>query len=90
MVSSMDSSGQFAKLIEMVFRYGEFYLVSEPQYTPWPDDPDGGELRLIGTLRRLLEEAQQAQRNGATVISIERIRQIVDDELCAGSPECAS
>lgn len=87
MVSEMDSSGKFAKLIEMIFRYGEFYLVSEPQFTPWPNDPDGGELRLISTLRLLLEEAQQAQRSGATVIPIERIRQIVDKELCE-EPEC--
>jgi hypothetical protein len=42
------------KLEGLIYGYGSFYEVREPRFTPWPNDPDGGELRLIMALRKVL------------------------------------
>lgn len=38
-----------------VQQYLTFWEISgDPGISPWPDDPDGGELRLIGALHAVL------------------------------------
>ncbi len=48
---------------------------------PFPPDPDGGELRLVGALRTLVDVAKLADDHGVGSLSTEWIRQHLSRKL---------
>ena len=46
------------RLGRMFARYFTFWEVNEPSLSPWSEDPDCGELRLIATLSRVAAHPQ--------------------------------
>lgn len=49
-------SERVEKLRRLLYQYGMFWEVGDVElYSPWPGDPDGGELRIVGALSDLLE-----------------------------------
>jgi hypothetical protein len=63
----------------------ESYLVvfetGDPSHGPWPEDPDGGELRLIGALRQLVAAAMEAEQHRSIHLSTISIRALLSREL---------
>lgn len=48
---------------------------------PFPPDPDGGELRLVGALRSLVDAAMLAEDQGVAGLSTEFIRRHLSRKL---------
>lgn len=72
-------------LIEMIDRGINESWFGDPAQGPWPDDPDGGELRISKALINVLVECARSERMGQPVIgthfitkTIERV--LVDNE----------
>lgn len=53
----------------------------DPSQGPWPNDPDGGELRIATALINVLIECEKSDRLGQHVISTNFIRKTVEDVL---------
>lgn len=53
----------------------------DPSQGPWPNDPDGGELRIANALINVLIECEKSDRLGQPVISTNFIRKTVEDVL---------
>ncbi len=43
------------RMVGMLDRYAVFWEVCDQTYSAWPGDPDGGELRLVGALKQVIE-----------------------------------
>lgn len=43
-----------ALLADLLDRYGTYWEVTDRGLSPWPNDPDGGELRIVVALQRVL------------------------------------
>jgi hypothetical protein len=71
-------------IVPMLRGYGAFYETGDPTLSPWPDDPDGGQLRLVGALRDLAVLA--ATRGPDAALSTESIRRMLADRLARDRP----
>lgn len=72
-------------LIKMIDEGINASWFGDPSQGPWPDDPDGGELRITTALINVLVECARSDRMGRPVIgthfivkTIERV--LVDNE----------
>lgn len=45
-------------LLATLDRYISFWEISQDGQGPWPDDPDGGELRIVMALRGILAQTR--------------------------------
>lgn len=71
-------------IVPMLRGYGAFYEVGDITLSPWPDDPDGGEIRLVGALRGVAEWAAGLGPDAA--MSTESIRRMLADRLARDRP----
>jgi len=55
--------------------------LEDPSEGPWPNDPDGGELRIANALINILIECEKSDRLSQPVISTNFIRKTVEDVL---------
>lgn len=76
------NSEELIKLIDKGINEAWF---GDPSRGPWPDDPDGGELRISTALINILVECARSERMGQPVIgthfivkTIERV--LIDNE----------
>lgn len=49
------SESRVGKLRQLLNAYGAFWEVGDIDVSPWPGDPDGGELRVVRALHDVLE-----------------------------------
>jgi hypothetical protein len=79
----------WAEILAMLNHYGLFWETSELADSPWPDDPDGGELRCVVALTALAQMAAALGPDAA--ISTERIRAHLSLHLAEGTaPPCCT
>lgn len=50
----------------------------DPALGPWPDDPDGGEMRIVTALINILAECARSERLGQYTIGTPFIRTLVE------------
>lgn len=53
------------------------WFATDPSQGPWPNDPDGGELRIFNALHNVLKLAHRAEENGRLTISLFQILEAV-------------
>lgn len=76
-------------LVSMLRGYGAFWEIRDATLSPWCDDPDGGELRLVLALRTLVEKVAQLGPDAA--LSTEAIRAHLARHLVPNSaPPCCT
>jgi hypothetical protein len=72
-----------AHLADMLQRYTLHYECGDHQFTPWPQDPDAGALRIVLTLQKILpylpaealERVETALRPDQTRVSTRAVQQ---------------
>lgn len=71
-------------IVGMLRGYSVFWEVRDVTLSPWCDDPDGGELRVVMALRDLAVLA--ATRGPDAALSTESIRRMLADRLARDRP----
>lgn len=69
------------ELISMIDRGIDAAWFGDISEGPWPNDADGGELRIANALINVLIECEKSDRLGQPVISTNFIRKTVEDVL---------
>jgi NTP pyrophosphatase (non-canonical NTP hydrolase) len=69
------TAGTAAHLAGMLQRYTRCYECGDHQFSPWPDDPDGGTLRIVLALSRVLPHLSSE--------ALERVRTALRPDHCA-------
>lgn len=69
------------ELIEMIDQGINEAWFGDPSLGPWPDDPDGGELRIATALINVLVECARSDRMGQPVIGTHFITKVIERAL---------
>lgn len=69
------------ELISLIERGINMAWFGDPSEGPWPNDPDGGELRIANALINVLIECEKSDRLGQSVISTDFIRKTIGGVL---------
>jgi hypothetical protein len=69
------------ELIEMIDRGITEAWFGDPALGPWPNDPDGGELRISTALINVLVECARSERMGQPVIGTHFITKVIERVL---------
>lgn len=72
------SNEELIKMIDSGINHSWFGDVADG---PWPDDPDGGELRISRALINVLVECARSERMGQPVIGTHFITKIIERVL---------
>lgn len=71
-----------ADLVRVVDRYSAaMYEATDPALGPWPDDPDGGGMRVILALRAALVVCGQAEQSGSVYVPTAVLHAAIRDAL---------
>jgi hypothetical protein len=74
------------KLIEMVSSYISTSYLGDPARSPWSDDPDGGEMRIVRALANVLEELYDAEVVSKLVVAYPALVEAVEKEFFRPGP----
>lgn len=70
------------ELLDKLQQYlDETWINGNPHDGPWPNDPDGGEMRIFQALYRVLELMQTAEIDGKLTIALFRALEVIAREL---------
>ncbi len=75
----MTSSNE--ELINLIDRGITESWFGDPAQGPWPNDPDGGELRIANALINVLVECEKSDSQEKSMLSTSFIRKTIDDVL---------
>lgn len=77
----MTTAGEMVQMISKSIVEGFF---GNSEKGPWPEDPDGGELRIANTLMSILRECEELRKDGIEVIPVTHMVRIAERILVHG------